>query len=142
MSNTGCLLSALSWMLYVSNKYSKIEREPGRKERTVFFGVYSILMSVLTAGLFVLCAWGIFAMVESINENGLAVFIWFLFIIGLAVGMLVLLIENIMGGLIAIIYQFRCNRRPIGYIAIVVYIIATAGMIVGTIYVSGILGIN
>lgn len=140
MSNIGCLLSAWSWLLTLSRKYTQISSEPERKANTVFFGVYSIVMSILMAGLFVLCAWGIYALADALDSSGLGVLLMWVFIAILFLCALTILAEHIFGGFMGIIYQFRCNRKPIGYVAIVVFILATVGMILGVIYALGLVG--
>ncbi|MBD5132816.1 MAG: hypothetical protein HDT28_09585 [Clostridiales bacterium] len=142
MSNIGCLLGGFNWISNVffrlNRRYRKICDEPGRKETTMWFGVYSIIMSIFTTGMFVLCAWAIMAILD-LGDLGIIVFI--VFIIGFVVALVVLLVEYICSALMGIFYQFRCNRRPIGFIALAVFILTTAAMIIGILFVAGVLGI-
>lgn len=134
MSNIGCLTSIFNLFLHLSVKYNRLKSE-GRTADTVYFGVYSIIASVFSAGLFVLIAWGLTAMLGAVDSAGIGVILMYVFIAILALLLLVVLTEFVVGGLMGVVYQFRCNRKPISYAALVVYIVAAAGMIVGTVLI-------
>ncbi len=139
MSNIGCLLSAWSWLLTLSRRYTEISSEPERKANTVYFGVYSMVISVFMSGLLVLCSWGIYSIMNAMDSSELGELLLWVFIAILFLCALLLLAEHIFGGLMGIVYQFRCNRKSIGYIALAVFILATVGMIIGVICVTGLL---
>lgn len=137
MSSLGCVLNGLSWLLTLSTKYSRIKADPEYKARTSYFGVYAIIMSITMAGLFVLCLWGVFAMIDCMDEAGIGIIMMVIFIIMLIIVALYIALEYIFGGLMGVIYQFLCNRRPISWIALVVFIVTAVGMAVGSGLVIG-----
>ncbi len=143
MSNIGCLMGAFSWLMTNRVKYNKICAEPERKEKTVFFGVYSIIMSIAMAALVILCVWGTIACVDALDGNdlGLSELAVGAFILMLAICAAILLAEYIFGGLIGVVYQFRCNKRPIRWIALAVFIATAAGMIAGIILIFNATGV-
>lgn len=135
MSNIGCLLGTFSWIMNLSVKYKRINSEPERKSKTVYFGVYSIITTVAVGALFILLMWGIFALSDS-TGGALSDMVVYALIVLMAICELVLFINLISGGLFGVIYQLRCNRRPIGWIALAVFIIALVGMVVGIILIA------
>ena len=137
MSNTGCLLGALNLFFQLSSKYNRLSQDPERKAKTVYFGVYSIVMCVFTCAFAVLILWGIISCTNSLDSSGLGEIVLYVFIAILALCELVLFLQLIFGGLLGIIYQFRCNRRPISWIALAVFIIVIAGMAVGIFFILG-----
>lgn len=137
MSSLGCLLNGISWLLTLSSKYSRIKADPEYKARTTYFGVYAIAMSISMAGLFVLCLWGIIALVNNIENAGIGIIMMWIFIVMLIIVALYIVLEFIFGGLMGVIYQFLCNRRPITWIALVVFIATAMGMVVGSGFVIG-----
>ena len=137
MSNIGCLMGAFSWLMTNSVRYNRISADPERKQKTVFFGVYSIIMSIAMGALFVLCVWGTLACVDALDGNslGLGELAVGAFIVVLVICAVILLAEYISGGLVGVIYQFRCNKRPIRWVALAVFVATAVGMIVGVILV-------
>lgn len=137
MSNMGCLFGAVSLLMTMRVKYNKICDDPERKAQTSYFGAYSIITSILCTGLFLLCFWGILACADALDGGGLAVLVIYAFIAVLILMALILLAELIFGGLMGFIYQRKCNKRPIGWIALAVLIVCVAGMVVGLLFIAG-----
>lgn len=135
MSNIGCLMGAFSWLMTSRVNYNRISADPERKQKTVFFGVYSIIMSVAMATLFLLCVWATIVCVNALggNDLGLSDLAVGAFILMLVICAVILLAEYICGGLIGVVYQFRCNKRPIRWAALAVFVATAVGMIVGVI---------
>ncbi len=135
MSNIGCLMGAFSWLMTNRVNYNRISADPERKQKTMLFGVYSIIMSVAMAALFILCVWGTLACVDALDGNdlGLSKLAVGAFIIVLVICAVILLAEYVCGGLIGVVYQFRCNKRPIRWVALAVFVATAVGMIVGVI---------
>lgn len=137
MSNMGCIYGTISWLISLNIKYKRICDDPEHKAKTVYFGVYSIVVSLFTAGLFILDLWGIGLLFAEKDSAGIGVLAMWAFIAMLAIVAIVLFAELILGGLLGVMYQFRCNSRPIRWIALAVFAIAAVGLITGSIYVLG-----
>lgn len=135
MSNIGCLMSGLSLLLKPGVKYKQIREEPERKATTSYFGIYSIVTAIVTGGLFVLCVWGVIALINNVDNAGIGTLLMWAFVALLVILILFLLAQYIFGGLLGVVYQFRCNSRPITWIALVVFVLTTAAMISGAIFV-------
>ena len=139
MSGTGCLAGIFARFLNLNIRYNRISQDAERKQKTVYFGVYSIIVSLLVGALFVLLMWGLLACVNALDGGGLGVILLYVLIAVIAIAELALFAQYLCGGLLGVIFQLRCNRRAIGWIALVVFLAATAGMIVGIIYIMGML---
>lgn len=137
MSTRGCISSVISLFLNLSIKYDKIAKDEERKATTKYFGVYAISTTVIAGAIFVLVLWGIIACINAIDSSGLSAIVLYIIIGILGLIELTLFGEIILGGLMGIVYQFRCNRQPIGYIALIVFVITVISMGVGIILIIG-----
>lgn len=142
MSSMGCLLSGINLLLNLSVKYNRICQEPERKNTTAYFAVYSIVVSIVSGGLFLLSVWGVIALMGAMDSAELGALLMWVFVAMLIIVALFLFAEYILGGLMGVVYQFRCNRRPIAWIALGVYIITAAAMVVGLIFIIDITGMK
>lgn len=142
MSNIGCLMNGLSWLITLSIQYQKICENPEKKAKTMYFGIYSILISVFVGGLFILSIWGVIALMNAMDSAGIGIILMWVFVAMLVIVALFLFAEYIFGGLMGVIYQFRCNRRPISWIALAVFLITTVAMIVGIVFIFELTGIQ
>ena len=142
MSSIGCLMSGINLLLNLSVKYRRICQEPERKATTSYFGIYSIVMSIFSGGLFLLSVWGIIALMNGMDSAGIGEILMWVFVVFLVIVALFLFAEYIFGGLLGVIYQFRCNRRPIAWIALAVFIITGAAMVLGLIYIFDLMGLE
>ncbi|MDE7165199.1 MAG: hypothetical protein K2O04_07265 [Clostridiales bacterium] len=141
MSNIGCILWGINLLMNLQVRYRNISSDKERKANTWYFGAYSIVMSILFGGLFLLSVWGIIALIDAMDSAGIGVILVVVFLIMLALVALFIVAEYIFGGLLGVIYQFRCNRRPIAWIALVVFILTTAAMIAGLVFIVDITGV-
>lgn len=135
MSNMGCIYSTIGWLISLNIKYKRIQNDPERKASTVYFGVYSMVVSVFCAGLIILCAWGVLQLYAALDSSGLSAIVMWLFIAMLALVILVLAAELVLGGLFGVIYQFRCNAHPIRYVALAVYVLTISALAGGLVFV-------
>lgn len=142
MSNIGCLMSGLTWLMSLNHKYNKICADPERKANTSYFGVYSIFITIFVGGVFVLSMWGVMALMNAMDDAGLGQLLFWVFVVMLIIVMLYCAAQLFVGGLMGVVYQFRCNRRPISWIALAVFILGIAGTIAGVILVAGAVGID
>ena len=108
---------------HLSVWYNRIVNDPDKREKSVYFGVRSIISSLVGAIIIILCAFGISALIN--NENALTV----VFMVLLAVAMISVLFECTLRGLVTMIYQLRVNKRPIGWIALAVFIVSFVAMV-------------
>ena len=137
MGGIGCMASIFARFINLNVKYNRISQDAERKQKTVYFGVYSIVVSILVGALFVLLMWGLLACLNALDGGGLSVILLYVFIAIIAVTELVLFAQYVCGGLLGVIFQLRCNRKAIGWIALAVFVIATVGMAVGIVYLAG-----
>ena len=131
----GCAMSWLSLLLKSSSKYKEISADPARKATTSYFGISAIIASILTSGFILLCVWGVIALIGGMDDAGLGSLLMWALVAILIICALFLLAEYIFGGLISVMYQFRCNRRPISWIALVVFVLTAGAMIAGLILI-------
>ena len=141
MSNMGCIMWGINLLMTLQIRYKNISANPEQKATTGYFGAYSIVISILFGGLFLLSVWGLIALVGAMDSAGIGVILMIVFIIMLAIVALFIVAEYIFGGLLGVIYQFRCNRRPIAWIALAVFIITTGAMIAGLLLIIDVTGI-
>lgn len=141
MSSIGCAMSWLTLLLKSSTKYKEISADPARKATTSYFGISAIIASIVTGGFILLCVWGVIALINGMDDAGIgALLIWVLVGI-IIICAIFMLAEYIFGGLLGVMYQFRCNRRPISWIALVVFLLTAAAMIVGLIFIVNATGV-
>ena len=108
---------------HLSVWYNRIVNDPDKREKSVYFGARSIISSLVGAIIIILCAFGISALMN--NENALTV----VFMVLLAVAMISVLFECTLRGLVTMIYQLRVNKRPIGWIALTVFVVSFVAMV-------------
>ncbi|MDE5593605.1 MAG: hypothetical protein K2I75_06710 [Clostridiales bacterium] len=128
-------MSWLSLLLKSSSKYKEISADPARKATTSYFGISAIIASILTSGFILLCAWGVIALMNGMDDAGLGTLLIWVLVGIIIICAIFMLAEYIFGGLLGVTYQFRCNRRPISWIALIVFVLTTAAMIVGLIFI-------
>lgn len=128
-------MSWLTLLLKSSTKYKEISADPAHKATTSYFGISAIIASILTAGFILLCVWGVIALINGMDDAGIgALLLWAL--VGIIIICAIFMFaEYIFGGLLGVMYQFRCNRRPISWIALIVFLLTAAAMIVGLIFI-------
>ena len=107
----------LTFWSRLSTKYNRIASDPELREKSVCFGVESIVSSIFGAVIIALCAFGISAL---IGDSTLGIIL----VVLLAIVSVVSLVQLIIRGLIAMIYQRRLNKKPIGIAALTVWILA------------------
>lgn len=141
MSNMGCILSGISLLLTLSMRYKRICENPEEKAKTVYFGVYAIVTSVVAGGLFLLSVWGVIALMGAMDSAGIGIILMWVFVAMLIIVTIFLFAEYIFGGLLGVIYQFRCNRQPITWVALGIFIGTTCAMLTGFILIINAVGI-
>lgn len=135
MSNMGCILSGISWLMTLSMRYRRICENPEEKAKTAYFGIYSIIISVAVGGLFLLSVWGVIALIGAMDTAGLSAILMWVFVAMLVIVVIFLFAEYLFGGLMGVVYQFRCNRQPITWIALAVFVVTSCAMIAGLILI-------
>lgn len=141
MSSIGCAMSWLSLLLKSSTKYKEISADPARKATTSYFGISAIIASIVTGGFILLCVWGVIALIGGMDDAGLGSLLMWVLVGIIIICAIFMLAEYIFGGLLGVMYQFRCNRRPISWIALVVFLLTAAAMVVGLIFIIDATGV-
>lgn len=120
----------LTFWSRLSTKYNRIASDPELREKSVSFGVQSIISTIFGAAIIVLCALGVSALMGgSVLGIILAVL--------LAIVAVVSLVQLIVRGLITMIYQRRLNKKPIGIAALIIWIVAVIAAIVLSVLMVG-----
>lgn len=134
-------MSWLSLLLKSSSKYKEISADPARKATTSYFGISAIIASIVTGGFILLCVWGVIALINGMDDAGLGSLLMWVLVGIIIICAIFMLAEYIFGGLLGVMYQFRCNRRPISWIALVVFLLTAAAMVVGLIFIIDATGV-
>ena len=125
-------------IMYFNNlsiRYSNIIADPERRENSKYFGIISIINSILGAVIVALCAFGISALME--NDSIVSI----VFIVLLALMIVVALFEFTLRGIIATVYQRKVNKHPIGIAAIVIWIATfIAAVVLSVIMIAKVIG--
>ena len=134
------------WM-GVRYKYDRINEDPQWKESSVRMGVESILRSIFGAVftlLFVFCSLWLFTggVLKSMSgaEALAAVIIYpliFVVAIGCALGALMFYLRLSVAGILYARYQLKLNKKPIGYVALVLSILLSIGTIAAGVLLLG-----
>ena len=135
MSSMGFLHSVISIFTKLSYKYAAIAKDEKKKAETVYFGVYAIISSIIVGGFFLLGIWGFAMLLGALGEQSLTVLLVAVLLVIVGIAELLLFAEFIFGGLFGVYYQFKCNRSPISWIALAVYIVTVVGMAIGTFFI-------
>lgn len=131
MANT-----AFEFMFYfvkLRSKYERIESDRQKREVSVYFGVMSLINSVIWAMLVVLGAVGLGFSIEFLGSSFIIGIVMVIFCGALAVVSLVYLA---FGSSMCFVYQLKLNKHPIGYIAIGVWVLCIAASVVLTVFFS------
>ncbi len=117
----------------IERKYKKIRDNEDKRAISISLGVRSIIQSLICGAITILALWGLSFCVANFasgfKEWGLPV----LTIIGLAVTALAALssfVQGVIGGLLYMIYQLKLNKRAVGYVALVIWILVIAAIAV------------
>lgn len=137
MSNMGCIMWGMSVLLNLNRKYKNICNEPDLKANTVYFGKYSMVASVVSGAIFLLCVWGTAALIAAVHTASVGEMLMWVFVAMQIILTVVVFAEFIMSGLMGVVYQFRCNTNKIRYAALAVFAAMTAIMIAGTVLIVG-----
>ena len=125
----------LSLFFRLHTNYTLICQDEQRKAKTVYFGVRSIITTILAGAFFTLGIWGFILLFNAMDSQSLSILAIVPLIIILAIVELVLFAQYVLGGLIGVIYQLRCNRRAIGWVALGLFIVVTVGMAIGIVFI-------
>ncbi|MBD5091862.1 MAG: hypothetical protein HDT36_00565 [Clostridiales bacterium] len=105
----------LTFWSRLSTKYNRIASDPELREKSICFGVESIVSSIFGAVIIALCTLGISALIGG-STLGI------IFIVLLVIVAVVSLVQLIIRGLITMIYQRRLNKKPIGTSALLFWV--------------------
>lgn len=128
------IMDFLTFWSKLSTDYGRIASDPERRAKSVRFGVQSILSSVFGAAVVLLCALGVSSLMS--DTDGMKA-LGIVFAALLALIALVAVVQLTVRGLIATVYQMRLNRRPIGIISLVVWILSVIATIVLSVLMIG-----
>lgn len=117
-------------------KYNKLKADEEKRETSASLGMRGIIQAILSAAVVVLFVFGgVFCF--SKTEFELA---GLLYIIGGVISLLcglAVLVQGFFGALFYVIYQMKLNKRAIGWISLVIWILCLAGAIAGSVVLIG-----
>ena len=117
----------------VSRNYDKI-KDSDKRDTSTRLGALSIICTIVGAILTALFAWGFLASVQAFSGDSLLSVI--LAVLGVVIcfaGIIASVFDGILKGLMYWIYQMKLNKRAIGKVALVLWILFSIGSIVGTV---------
>ena len=131
----GLLSKAFLFWVSASREFDKIKQDPQKSEKSVRFGVRSLILSIV--GMIVTVGFSYLAYVcfNSASANGLS---GILIVIGGALCVLiaiVCLVEMVLASLLYAIYQRKLNKRKIGLAALIVSLVLIALTVAGVVIV-------
>lgn len=127
------LFKMFTFWVNLKVRYETIAKDPERKEKSVYFGVRSIISSIFSAIVIALSIWGIFACFNALNTDSFNMILAWIFIVLLAVIALTALFNGFVAALISTMYQLRLNKKPIGWVALAILIVAFVGAIIAAL---------
>ncbi len=120
---------------HIQTQYSKIKADEEKAKSSSKLGTTAIILSVISAIIVVGAAFGTLKLFDYMNNSS--------FIIGL-IGLLVCIaalliafVQGVLGSLFYSIYQMKLNKKPIGWISLVVWFACVILAVVGVLLVLG-----
>ena len=113
----------------ISCKYDRLRADDLKRDRSIVLGVQSVLQSILCGGMTVLSLFGVYYCIYGFSHLTLPIFS----LIGLfvcAVAAIVFFVQGVIGALIYMIYQFKLNGRGVRWVALVVWFLSIAAIMV------------
>ncbi len=127
------IFKVLNFWANLRFRYDTIAKDPERKEKSIYFGVRSIISSIFSAIVIALSVWGIFACSNAMNADSLNAIVAWVFIVLLAVITFTALCNGFVSALISTVYQLRLNKKPIGWVALAILIVSFVGAIIAAL---------
>lgn len=115
----------------IHTKYDRIKSNEEKSKTSTKLGITAIILSFIFSAIVVTSAYGTFACFNFMNNSSFV-----LGILGFIVCFVLLLgslIQGLGGALFYSIYQMKLNKKPIGVISLVVWIICLILAIVGSV---------
>ena len=113
--------------------YDIIKKDEEKRKKSVRFGVTSIILCIIGCALTVGSAIGFYCcLIKLFDEYFLFKFVGMMFCFSLTI---IAFVRLVLGSLFYAIYQVRLNKRAVGWIAFIVFILCVALSVVGVIMV-------
>ena len=112
----------------VSSKFDRIKQDPQKCEKSVSFGVTSIILSIV--GIAFTVGFAVLAYLCLAGMNTLAFFFAFLATIICALTSLACYVNLVLASIVYAIYQMRLNKKPIGKVALIISLLISIGTII------------
>lgn len=124
------ILSFFTFWINIRAKYDRIKNNEERREKSVRMGVRSIIQTVLCSVIAVLAFYGAVVCLKYTASVNLGMILSLIAGIFCILATLVSLIQGVLGGMLYMIYQLRLNRRPIGWVALAIWLLLVIAIIV------------
>lgn len=118
----------LMFWLDLSVHKDHITSDPERRRNSNYFGIRSIISSLLGFIVAALCGWGFFAL--SGTGDGLGVILVIILMVILALMAILSFLQGIVQGFVCFIYQLRINKKPIGWVALAIWLVLLLTVII------------
>lgn len=121
----------LLFWVKAGRRYEKLKNNEEKRDKSVSLGVRSIVQSVICAALAIVALLGLHFFLENLNGtlDSFGPILSLLGVIVTAVLALALLIQGIFGSLVYMVYQFKLNKQPMRFVALIVWILAIAAVV-------------
>lgn len=129
MSLFKLLGSFLTFWTRISCKYDSLRANDSKRDKSIALGVQSVLQSVLCGGMTVLSLFGVYYCIYGFTHLTLPIFS-LIGLFGCAVAAVAFFVQGVIGALIYMIYQFKLNRRGVRWMALVVWFLSIAAILV------------
>ncbi len=119
-----------------SNTFNKLRNDDELRPKTVRMGVNSIVMTVVACVFTFLGGWGALTCFNLISsgDSFLLPLLGLILSLAAAIGGLA---RGFICSLMYWIYQLRLNKKPIGYVALALWILGIVGVVVAIILITG-----
>ncbi len=119
-----------TFWIKIEGKYKKIRDDETKKATSVSLGVRSIIQSVICGALTILALWGLSYCVANFTSGGSFIILTIIGIIATAFIALSLFVQGLIGGLLYMIYQLKLNRKAVGFVALIIWILVIVAVVV------------
>ena len=130
------IVGLLNFWTKKSYKFHALKDDETKRPISVSLGVQSIIQSIISLVAVALGAFLLTTCVNGMKTDALMLII-FVFI-GLAASVAVMIfsfIQGFLGAMLCWIYQLRLNKKAVGFIAIVVWILCLVGAILAALFI-------
>lgn len=129
MAGKGLFSIFLGFYFNAGMTYRSLKKDEEKRDKSVKLGVRSIIFTVVGFVFTALCLWGFIACYKNIGSSGLGAIVFIVLDVALAVAAITAFAEGMISGLVNCIYQLRLNKKAVGIVSLVVWLVCLAGAV-------------